>query len=205
MEDRIRLSLAGLSYNPMQDGAFAILMGAEGSNKRIPIIIGPAEAQAIAIVIEHINPPRPVTHDLFATFAHAFGVKLQEVNIYKFEDGIFSSEMTFTDGIRTVTLDSRTSDAVAIAIRTGAPIYTTRAILDETGIEFVEADSAETDGTDPEGDEAYPDEATTEAAADYSSMNIDELNASLEEAIKNDDFEEAAVIRRHLDQRELEN
>lgn len=205
MEDRIRLSLAGLSYNPMQDGAFAILMGAEGSNKRIPIIIGPAEAQAIAIVIEHINPPRPVTHDLFATFAHAFGVKLQEVNIYKFEDGIFSSEMTFTDGIRTVTLDSRTSDAVAIAIRTGAPIYTTRAILDETGIEFVEADSAETDGTDPEGEEAYPAEAITEAAADYSSMNIDELNAALEEAIKNDDFEEAAVIRRHLDQRELEN
>ncbi len=207
MENRVKLTLMGISYNPMQDGAFGLLLAAEGSNKRIPIIIGAAEAQAIAIVIENINPQRPMTHDLFATLAHAFGVELKEVFIYNFEDGIFSAEMTFSDGDRQVTLDSRTSDAVAIAIRTGAPIYTTPAILEETGIELVEADdsnkSAETPGdTDNDSNETSPSASTD--TPDYNAMSVDELNDEFNAAMDADDFETAAVIRRILDSRETD-
>ena len=202
MENRIKLTLMGLSYTPMQDGAFALLLAAENSNKRIPIIIGAAEAQAIAIVIENIIPSRPMTHDLFATMTHAFGIELKEVFIYRFEDGIFSAEMTFADAERHITLDSRTSDAVAIALRTGAPIYTTPAILEQTGIELSETELASDDDSDDEEsitvaepDTAYNSEDNTE----YEDMSVDELNDALQEAIRNDNFEEAAVIRRILD------
>lgn len=199
MDNRIKLTLMGLSYNPLQDGAFAMLLAAEGTNKRIPVIIGAAEAQAIAIVVEHIKPQRPMTHDLFATMAHGFGVELKEVFIYAFEDGIFSAEMTFSDGDRTITLDSRTSDAVAIALRTGAPIYTTQSILDETGIEFVEADSADTEDAGEENDDELSGEGP-----DYELMSDEELNEAFENAIAGDDFEEAAVIRRIIDERDKE-
>lgn len=180
-----------------------MLLAAEGSNKRIPIIIGAAEAQAIAIIIEHIKPQRPMTHDLFATMAHAFGVELKEVFIYSFEDGIFSAEMTFSDGDRTITLDSRTSDAVAIAIRTGAPIYTTPAILEETGIELVEVEQgkeAERQET-PEVEEGAREADDSVDVADYYAMSDEELNDALNRAIADDNFEEAAVIRQILDQR----
>lgn len=197
----------GLSYNPLQEGAFAMLLAAEGSTKRIPIIIGAAEAQAIAVVIEKIKPQRPMTHDLFATMSHAFGVELKEVFIYSFEDGIFSAEMTFSDGERTVTLDSRTSDAVAVALRTGAPIFTTPEILEETGVEFVEVEQEESAG-EGEGEKSRDDAETPRAeepSVDYTSMTDAELNEAFEEAIANEDYEEAAVLRRLLDERENPN
>ena len=133
MDDRVKLYVMGISYSQLHSGAFALLLAQEGGPYRIPVVIGAAEAQSIAIKIEGINPPRPLTHDLFVSFAHAFGVKLKEVFIYKFEDGVFSSELTFSDGERTIVLDARTSDAIAIAIRTHTPILTTAAILQETG------------------------------------------------------------------------
>lgn len=207
MQNRVRLTLMGLSYNPLQDGAFAMLLAAEGTQKRIPIIIGASEAQAIAIVVENIKPQRPMTHDLFATMAHAFGIELREVFIYSFEDGIFSSEMTFSDGERTVALDSRTSDAVAVALRTGAPIYTTPEILEQAGIEFreVESDEGETD-TDLEtaADGSFADDADGDTVP-YEAMTDDELTEAFENAISSDNFEEAAVIRRILDRRKGSN
>lgn len=204
MENRIKLSLMGLSYNPMQDGAFALILSAEGTDKHIPILIGAAEAQAIAIIVERIKPQRPMTHDLFATMTHAFGIQLKEVFIYKFEDGIFSAEMTFSDGDRQITLDSRTSDAVAVAIRTGAPIFTTEAILEETGIEIVEkkAEGSDSDDTDDENrDMSAIDlgDSDNRESADYPDMTLDELREALDRAVANDDFEEAAVIRRFID------
>ena len=132
-DDRIRLKVMGLSYSQIQTGAYALILAQVGGPYRIPVVIGAAEAQSIAIKMESITPPRPMTHDIFVSFAHAFGVKLIEVFIYRFEDGIFSSEMTFSDGDRTISIDSRTSDAIAIAMRTGAPIFTTPEILNETG------------------------------------------------------------------------
>ena len=145
------------------------------------------------MVIEGINPQRPMTHDLFASFAGAFGIELTEVFIYKFEDGIFYSEMTFDDGDRRVTLDSRTSDAIAVAIRVGAKIYTTPAILEETGIEITETESV--------ASVSAQDAEVETPVADYDSMSNEELNEELEAAIARDDFETAADIRRLLDDR----
>ena len=143
MDDRIKLKVLGLSYNQLQSGAFALLLAQEDGPYRIPVVIGAAEAQSIAIRLESITPSRPLTHDLFMSFAQAFGVRLREVFIYKFEDGIFSSELTFDDGERQVVLDARTSDAIAIALRCRAPIWTTRAILEETGFIIEDDPTAE--------------------------------------------------------------
>ena len=133
MEDRISLHVLGLSYSQLQSGAYALILAEDRGPRRIPVIIGAAEAQSIAITLEGIRTPRPLTHDLFVSFAHAFGVKLKEVFIYRFEDGIFSSELTFGDGTRSVQIDARTSDAIALALRTHTPIFTTRSIIEQTG------------------------------------------------------------------------
>ncbi|MDE6267742.1 MAG: bifunctional nuclease family protein [Muribaculaceae bacterium] len=168
MEKRVLLRVMGLSYNQIQDGAYALILAQVGGPYRIPVVIGTPEAQSIAIRMEGITTPRPLTHDLFVSFAHAFGVRLVEVFIYKFEDGIFSSELTFTDGERQMVIDSRTSDAIAIAMRTKAPIYTTREILHETG--FIldirdsrevdnDGDNEEDDDFDNDSDEGYEDDS----------------------------------------------
>ena len=115
-----------LANSQVQSGAYALILAEENGPRRIPIIVGTAEAQSIAIALEHIVPPRPLTHDLFATFAQAFNVILKEVYIYKFEDGVFYSELEFSDGERSIKLDSRTSDAIAIALRVNCDILLPR-------------------------------------------------------------------------------
>lgn len=209
MENRVKLSVMGISYSPMQNGAFALLLAVEGDSKiRIPVVIGGAEAQSIAIRLERVRPPRPLTHDLFCSFAHAFGVKLIDVFIYKFEDGIYSSELTFSDGNRTICLDARTSDAIAIAMRADAPIYTTQAIVDETGIELeeVEVDSdrlhpeevsadVNTDDTDDITEDFIGDDS------DLSELTIDELQEKLAECIESENYEMAARISEVIKQR----
>lgn len=192
-DDRIKLKVLGISYSQIQTGAYALVLAQVDGPYRIPIIIGASEAQSIAIRLEGINPPRPMTHDLFVSFAHAFGVKLQEVFIYKFEDGIFSSEITFTDGDRSIVLDARTSDAIAIAIRTKAPIYTTREILDETG--FI---MEETPGEDDDDDDSMThimnrgDESSNEPKLE--NFAIEELERTLERLISQENYEEAAKV-----------
>lgn len=189
MEDRIKLRVMGLSYSQLQSGAFALILAQVDGPFRIPIVIGAPEAQSIAIKMEGITPPRPMTHDLFANFAHAFGVKLKEVFIYKFEDGIFSSELTFTDGERTIVFDGRTSDAIAIAMRTKSPIYTTQEILDETGF-ILENESQEANFPEPEQSEPKIDNYT-----------IEELERTLNQLIDSENYEEAARIKEILDRK----
>lgn len=191
MSERIRLKVLGLSYSQIQTGAYALILAEADGPGRIPVVIGPAEAQSIAIRMESITPPRPMTHDLFVSFAHAFGVKLREVFIYRFEDGIFSSELTFTDGDRTVTVDSRTSDAIAIAMRTSAPIYTTRAILDETGFEVDESSVEESDGNEPE--------APSDQEPKLENYAVEELERTLQKLIGEENYEEAARVSRILE------
>ena len=189
MTDRIKLKVLGISYSQIQTGAYALILAQADGPYRIPVVIGAAEAQAIALRMESITPPRPMTHDLFVSFAHAFGVKLKEVFIYRFADGIFSSELTFTDGERQVKIDSRTSDAIAIAMRTGAPIYTTPEILDETGFIMEvqgENDEAETDEEDAA--EAPHGEPKLENYA------IEELERTLARLIREEQYEEAAKV-----------
>ncbi len=118
MDNRISLVVLGVTSNHIQSGAYVLVLAEENGPRRIPIVIGQAEAQSIAIAFEGIRPPRPITHDLFVTFAHAFGVRLRQVLIYRFDDGIFYSQLTFADPDgREVVVDSRTSDAIAIANR----------------------------------------------------------------------------------------
>lgn len=185
-DGRVRLRIMGLSYNQLQSGAYALVLAQVDGPVKIPIIIGAPDAQSIAVRMENITPQRPMTHDLFVSFAHAFGVTLKEVFIYKFEDGIFSSELTFTDGSREVKLDARTSDAVAIALRTKSPIYTTREILEETGFVLDESPSAAP--SDSVADEE------PERGPRLENYAIEELQRTLEKHIADENYEEAARV-----------
>lgn len=203
-DERIRLKVLGISYSQIQSGAYALILSQVGGPYKIPVVIGAPEAQSIAIRMEKIIPPRPMTHDLFVSFAHAFGVKLKEVFIYKFEDGIFSSELTFSDGDRTVILDARTSDAISLAMRTNAPIFTTRAIVDETGFLMEESPApAEQDETDSEKEETTDDEDTTGFNHDPKPENytVEELERTLKKLIEAENYEEAARISAILKQK----
>ncbi|MDE5687777.1 MAG: bifunctional nuclease family protein [Paramuribaculum sp.] len=197
MTDRIKLKVLGISYSQIQTGAYALILAQVDGPYRIPVVIGAAEAQAIALRMESITPPRPMTHDLFVSFAHAFGVKLKEVFIYRFEDGIFSSELTFADAERQVKIDSRTSDAIAIAMRTGAPIYTTPEILDETG--FIMEMQGENDEGDDQDDETPAD--TSRGEPKLENYAIEELERTLERLIRDEQYEEAAKVSAILRQK----
>ena len=197
---RIKLKVLGISYSQIQSGAYALILAQADGPYRIPVVIGAAEAQSIALRMESITPPRPMTHDLFVSFAHAFGVKLKEVFIYKFEDGIFSSELTFSDGERTVAIDSRTSDAIAIAMRTSAPIYTTPEILEETG--FI-LESQEEESEEPEAsDTVFEMNIDTDIEEEYDpnhdarleQYSIEELERTLKKLIDSEQYEQAAKV-----------
>lgn len=205
--ERVKLTVLGLSYNQLQSGAFALLLAEENGPYRIPVVIGAAEAQAIAIRMEGITPPRPLTHDLFMSFTQAFGIRLREVFIYKFEDGVFSAEMTFDDGERRVVLDARTSDAIAIAMRCKAPIFTTREIVDETGF-IIEGDPT-APGASPQGSsDEKPVIVVEEASAEPNPERfaIEELEKLLARLISEENYEEAAriseIIRRKKSQQQ---
>lgn len=193
MTDRVRLKVLGISYSQIQTGAYALILAQSDGPYRIPVVIGAAEAQSIALRMESITPPRPMTHDLFVSFAHAFGVKLTDVFIYKFEDGIFSSELTFTDGERTIKIDSRTSDAIAIAMRTGTPIYTTRNILDETGFIMEVQSDEDFDNDDEDSDKDYSGE-TPFPEPKLENYTVEELERTLEKLIRDEQYEEAAKV-----------
>lgn len=193
--ERAKLVLMGISSSAVQRGAYAMLLAQEDGPYKLPIVIGTSEAQSIAIQLEGLLPPRPMTHDLFGSFARAFGIKLTEVYIYKYEDGIFSAEMKFTDGEREVAIDSRTSDSVAIAIRAGAPIYIDRAILEAVGTIFTD-DNAEADS---DGDDSA--ERQADAPASIDEMSIDQLQTLLDKLIEDENYEEAARITQIINQR----
>lgn len=191
----------GLSYSPMQTGAFALLLAVDGDSPiRIPVVIGAPEAQSIAVTIEGVSSLRPMTHDLLASLARSFGIRLVDVFIYKFEDGIYSSEMTFSDGERTIVLDARTSDAVSMAMRTGAPIYTTPAIVEECGIELEEVVPSTDDNADSsDEDEVFvaTDTPADVPADDEDEENLDDetLQRRMQYYAEHDDYESALRIR----------
>lgn len=191
--DRIKLRVLGISYSQIQSGAYALILAQVDGPHRIPVVIGAAEAQSIALRMESITPARPMTHDLFVSFAHAFGVKLCEVFIYKFEDGIFSSELTFTDGDRQVRIDSRTSDAIAIAMRTNAPIYTTREILDETGF-IMDEQISDHESEDNDDDCDNNDSSDYNNEPRLENYTIEELERTLNKLIDSEAYEEAAKV-----------
>jgi len=203
--DRVRLHIKGLSYSQTQSGAYALVLGEEGGERRLPIIIGGFEAQSIAIALEKgVNPPRPLTHDLFKNFADTFHINLKEVVIHKLQDGVFFSILVCESNGEEQVLDARTSDAVALAIRFGCPVFTYKEILDKAGIILKESQSQAprtaraTAKTEEAASQTTP---TSENPKDLKSQSSDQLHQMMDEAVKNEDYELAARIRDEIDRR----
>jgi len=200
---KIKLRVQGLTNSQIQSGAYALILAEENGLRRIPIIVGTAEAQSIAIALEEIIPPRPLTHDLFANFSKAFDIDLQEVFIYKFEEGVFYSRLLFTQEGREVLLDSRTSDAIAIALRTQCEIYTTEEIMQECGVVLEESLFAEENEL-PDPEELEPGDIKDEGQLRewLFSLDADELKERLEAAIASENYENAKMYKDELRRRE---
>ncbi|MEE4286572.1 MAG: bifunctional nuclease family protein [Mariniphaga sp.] len=192
---KIRLNILGLSVSQTQSGAYALVLSEENGDRRIPIIIGPVEAQAIAIQLEGLKPPRPLTHDLIKNIALAFNIVLLEVIIHKLEEGIFYSELLCEMDGREVKIDSRTSDAVALALRFRCPIYTTEDILNKAGI-VLEGDEAK----QPESGKTMKKPGSSESTP-FSRYTLQELEELLNEAVQNEDYEKASVLRDEISNR----
>ena len=207
MDTRIKLRVQGLTNSQIQSGAYALILAEEEGVRRIPIIVGTSEAQSIAIALERITPPRPLTHDLFATFAQAFGIRLREVFIYKFEDGVFYSELLFEDGANEVCLDSRTSDAIAIALRVKCDIYTTPEIVKECGVVLEDAAMDEKDRDDDDFIlDLEPEDIKDEVRLKkwLSLLDAEELSDRLDEAIADENYEYAKMYKDEIRRREEE-
>lgn len=202
--DRVRLHIKGLSYSQTQTGAYALVLGEEDGDRKLPIIIGGFEAQSIAIALEKdVNPPRPLTHDLFKNFADTFQIKLKEVIIHKLQDGVFFSILVCEHNGQEQTLDARTSDAVALAIRFDCPVFTYKEILNKAGIILKESGKASSAKSTRETDEGAS--ATTAGGGttpqDLKAKSTDDLHKMMDQAVKNEDYELAARIRDEIDKR----
>ena len=193
---KIKLDIVGLSYSQTQSGAYALVLGEISGRRRLPIIIGGFEAQAIAIEIEKMTPSRPLTHDLFKSFAQAYNVNIQEVVIYNLVDGIFYAKLLCNDGKKTVEIDARTSDAIALAVRFECPIYTYEFILASAGI-VIEGN----DFVFLENIEATTEEKTATTSTNYTSSSDEELTTKLQEALIEEAYEKAARIRDEITRR----
>ena len=191
--DKVKVEIIGLSYSQSQTGAYALILGVVGENKRLPIIIGGFEAQAIAIELEKMKPARPLTHDLFKRFADEFGITLKEVVINKFQEGIFYSLLVCEKEGATTYIDSRTSDAVALALRFNCPIYCEKNIIDEAGIDM---------NTDDMGD--LDSEPIEDSSSPYGTHTIEELEEMLQKAVEEENYEEASRIRDEIKRRKGE-
>lgn len=189
--ERVELTVLGITFNQIQTDAYALLLAQKGGLYRIPVVIGVGEAQSIAARLEKITTQRPMVHDLFVSFAHAYGVKLVEVFINKFENGVFFSEVKFKSDEREVILDSRTSDAIALAMRANVPIYTTEEILQETG--FL-----------PEDLEVELNKDIEEVAESVNVKDLptDKLYELMERCVELEDYEIAAEIKKIITSRE---
>lgn len=198
---KIRLNVLGISYSQTQTGAYALVLAEEGGKRRIPIIVGGFEAQAIAIQLEGLKPPRPLTHDLFYNFARTFEIDILEVTIHKLEEGVFHSKLTCYDGNKKVEIDTRTSDAIALALRFKCPIFTTPEIIERAGIVLdFEQESDDYEEQTPESKDIETEDDLSEN--NISGMNDHDLNQLLQKAIKDEDYERASMIRDELHRRQ---
>lgn len=196
--DKIRLELIGITYNQIESGVYAVILQEAGGTVRIPIIIGFPEAQAIECKLQEVVTPRPLTHDLMVNMMSAYGITLIEVDIYKLPNGVFAAELVLNDGGETRVIDSRSSDAIALAIRTGAPIYTSRQVLDESGFE-PKGPSEKHEQSENAAENDKPDHG-----GEVTLKDIDTLKAEMQKAAENENYELAAKIKAEIDRRESE-
>lgn len=198
---KIKLDIVGLSYSQTQSGAYALVLGEVSGRRRLPIIIGGFEAQAIAIEIEKMSPSRPLTHDLFKSLTIHFNVVIEEVIIYNLVDGIFFAKLICNDGKKTAEIDARTSDAIALAVRYQCPIYTYEFILASAGIMIEGADFAFLENIEPTDDiEKINIESSIKGG--YASYSEAELREMLDKALAEENYEKAARIRDELSKRQ---
>ena len=201
----VRLNIKGISYSQTQNGAYALILNEVDGDRKLPIVIGAFEAQSIAIALEkEISPPRPLTHDLFKNFADRFDIVVKQVIIHKLVDGVFySSLICERDKVEEI-IDARTSDAIALALRFQAPIFTYKNILDKAGI-YLKVNPNKDEETTEDGilvDEIMADEPASEKSKEnYTNKSLKELNKLLETAVLNEDYETAAKIRDEISKR----
>lgn len=199
---KVKLDIVGLSYSQTQSGAYALVLGEVNGRRRLPIIIGAFEAQAIAIEIEKMTPSRPLTHDLFKTFAQTYKIEIKEILIYNLVDGVFFAKLICTNGDKIEEIDARTSDAIALAVRFNAAIYTYEFILSSAGIVIEGNDLLFLQNMDNiNKEEGQEDIGTSIPASSYGSLSLEELNQKLQEAIAEEAYEKAARIRDELNKR----
>lgn len=193
--DKIKLEIKGLSYSQASSGAYALILGEVDGKRRLPIVIGGAEAQSIAMELEKIKPARPLTHDLFKSFADAFNIKLLEVIIYKFSEGVFYSKLLCASDNIEMSIDSRTSDAVALAIRFGSDIFTVAEVMNDAAIVIEEETEQEEAATEENEEEQVSDENPLE------SLSLAALDEELQKAVAEENYERASNIRDEINRR----
>jgi bifunctional DNase/RNase len=190
---KIRMNVIGLQYSQTQTGAYALLLTEASGKRRLPIIIGGPEAQSIALELEKMTPSRPLTHDIFKTFAESFDIQMVEVVIYNLSEGVFFSKIRFSSQDKEIEIDSRTSDAVALALRFGSPIYTFENILSSAGI-LIDPDSSDFGLFDEETDEETDEN-------EFAKLPNEDLERMLHEALDEEEYEKASRIRDELKNR----
>lgn len=197
---KIKLEILGLSSSQSQTGSFALVLGEADGNRRLPIIIGMFEAQAIAIEIEKIVPNRPMTHDLFKAFANSFHFHVEEIVISDLKEGVFFAKIVCSDGLKKSEVDARPSDAIAVGLRFDAPIFTYESILAEAGIVLTDEEEEEKAESKAESKVKVKKESSKKGD-DFKSYTIEKLHELLKVAIDKEDYERAAKIRDELGKR----
>lgn len=194
---KIELEIVALSHSITQTHSYAVVLGEVNGLRRLPIVIGGFEAQAIAVALEKMQPSRPLTHDLMKNFMNAFAIELHEIIICDLQEGIFYSKLVCSSDNDTVEIDSRTSDALALAVRSGCPIYTYENILDSAGILM-----EETTGKKKKSKEMVTEEiAESTGNEDLKTLTLEELNTLLNQVLENEDYIRAIAIRDEINSR----
>jgi len=201
----VRVVIRGISYSHSQNGAYALILGEVSGSLKIPIVIGAFEAQSIAIALENeLNPPRPLTHDLFKNMAEEYNIRVKQIFIHKLENGIFYSNIITEQNDREVILDARTSDAVAIAVRFNAPIFVYKDILDQAGVNLSVVEDPKPDEQSlEEVIESFLSADEQDKKDEFSSYSKENLSKLLESAVLDEDYERAARIRDEIRKREI--
>ena len=195
MEEKYRLELIGITFNQIESGVYALVLQQVGTTRRIPIIIGFPEAQAIECKLQDIKTPRPLTHDIMIESLSRFGINLQSVFIKRLPNGVFAADLYLSDGIQNIVIDSRSSDAIALAIRVNAPIYTSEEVLNEAGF----------DPEDIKKKREIPQKEIkiqnkVKVSEDFNEMTLDQLSEAMLKAAESEDYEKAAKIKSKIDE-----
>ena len=194
---KVKLEISGITYSQTQSGSYVLTLAEVAGKRKLPIVIGGFEAQAIAVELEKMIPNRPLTHDLFKSFCEAYAVNVEEVIIYKFEEGVFYAKIICRNEDFVTEIDSRTSDAIAIGVRFSCPIYSVDKVLDEVGSTKDLEDLEEDFDLDTELDDLEMDEDNNE----FSSQSLEELQTQLNDALSNELYELASKIRDEIKKR----